>query len=436
MIAEIRASWGRLVSVGLPAVVSQGTNAVWGVVTLLVARVLPEQQYAAFSLAKTVEILAVTVGGGFVMQALLKYASEGSGRRAETVNSAAALALALTLGGAGLLIACGGLIQSFYSGIPLGGLPAVLSLMVLSEGICAVPRNNLLAVQKTRQVMWGDLAGFATRMSIVLYLALSGRLSSPHPIFMAQAVSNVVCLLVLARGGGRFFERGAGVARESLARVWRFSVYTLGTSLAAYIYSWTDILMLGRMAPGDVATYGVARSLTMFVASLNQAANIVLLPLASRMHTTGRTPGVAARTWQGIILVEAIQLPVIAVFAIFPRQILDILFEGRYSDGWAVVMVLALLNLFKPVGSLFSSTACGLGKPEYSLRSVLISALLNVGLNALLIPRIGGLGAAIATVFSVISGGTAIWIAVSSYLRKLSDDPGVVEPAEPGREGE
>ncbi|HRY60658.1 MAG TPA: oligosaccharide flippase family protein [Candidatus Fermentibacter sp.] len=424
MIQEIRASWGRLVSIGLPVVVSQGTNAVWGVVTLLVARVLPEQQYAAFSLAKTVEILAVTIGGGFVMQALLKYASEGSGRRAETVNSAAALALALTVAGAGLLLACGGLIQSFYSEIPLAGLPVVLSLMVLSEGICAIPRNNLLAVQKTRQVMWGDITGFAVRISIVLFLALSGRLSSPHPIFLAQTLSNAACLLVLVRGGGRFFERGARVARESLARVWRFSVYTLGTSLAAYVYSWTDILMLGRMAPGDVATYGVARSLTMFVASLNQAANIVLLPLASRMHTTGRTPGVAARTWQGIILVEAVQLPFIAVFAIFPRQILDLLFEGRYNEGWAVVTVLALLNLVKPVGSLFSSTACGLGRPEYSLRSVLLTALLNVGLNALLIPRLGGLGAAYATVVSMMAGGLAIYLAVTSYLKRHADGSG------------
>lgn len=434
MIAEIRASWGRLVSVGLPAVVSQGTNALWGVVTLLVARVLPERQYAAFSLAKTVEILAVTIGGGFVMQALLKYASEGSGRRAETVNSAAVLALALTVAGAGLLLACGGVIQSFYGGIPLAGLPAVLSLMVLSEGICAVPRNNLLAVQKTRQVMWGDITGFAVRTSVVLFLALSGRLSSPHPIFISQALSNVACLLILLRGGGRFFEKGARLVKESFVRVWRFSVYTLGTSLAAYIYSWTDILMLGRMAPGDVATYGVARSLTMFVASLNQAANIVLLPLASRMHTTGRTPGVAARTWQGILLVEAIQLPFIAVFAIFPRQILDLLFEGRYTDGWAVVTVLALLNLARPVGSLFSSTACGLGKPEYSLRSVLVSALLNVGLNALLIPRIGGLGAAYATVISMVSGALAIYLSVRSYLKRHSGITGGGEPAPSGVE--
>jgi O-antigen/teichoic acid export membrane protein len=84
-------------------------------------------------------------------------------------------------------------------------------------------------------------------------------------------------------------------------------------------------------------------------------------------------------------------------------------------------MTLAILNLFKPVGSLFSSTACGLGKPEYSLRSVIVTAILNVGLNALLIPRLGGLGAAIATVVSATLGGLVIMLAVNEYLKKAGD---------------
>ncbi len=423
MIREILASRGKIVSIGLPALVSQGSNAVWGVITLLVARVLPEEQYAAFALGKTVEILAVVVGGGFVMQALLKFASEGEGRRrGDIVNSAAALSMVLILAGAGILLAGGGLFRSFYDQIPLSGLPEVLALLVVTEGICAIPRNNLIAVQNTRAVMWGDLSGFAVRVSIVVYLVQTGRLSTPHSIFLAQSASNAICLLVLLRTGGRFFERGVRATRDGIKAVWRFSVYTLGTSLAAYIYSWTDILMLGKMAPGDVATYGVARSLTMFVANLNQAANIVLLPLVSRMQSTGRTPGVAARTWQGIAIVEAIQIPLIAVFAIFPRQILDLLFDGRYTEGWPVVTALAILNLFKPVGSLFSSVACGLGKPEYSLRSVILTAILNVGLNAILIPVLGGLGAALATIVSATLGALTVLLAVNSYLR--AHEPG------------
>ncbi|HOA04324.1 MAG TPA: oligosaccharide flippase family protein [Candidatus Fermentibacter daniensis] len=423
-------------AVGLPALVSQSTNALWGVITLLAARVLPTEAYAAFSLGKTIEILAVIMGGGFVMQALMKFASEAAGpRRGETVNSASALSIFLTIVGAGALLAGGGLLQDFYDGIPLEGLPSVLALLVLTEGACAIPRNYLIAGQRTGTVMRGDVAGFAVRVAILAWLLLKGRLDSPHPLFLAQSASNVVCLAFLVRGGGKFFESGARVTKEALATVWKFSVFTLGSFLASYVYSSTDILMLGKLAPGEVAVYGVARSLTMFVTSLNQAANIVLLPLASRMQSTGRTRGVMARTWQGIAIVEVIQLPFIAVFAVFPRQILHLLFGGRYDEGWPVVMVLALLNLFKPLGSLFSSTASGLGKPEYSLHSVTASAILNVGLNAMLIPVLGGLGAAIATVVSVIVGGAVIYLAVRAYLTsggESGEESGRDAPAEAG----
>ena len=114
---------------------------------------------------------------------------------------------------------------------------------------------------------------------------------------------------------------------------------------------------------------------------------------------------------------------------------MHLLFGGRYDEGWPVVMVLALLNLFKPLGSLFSSTASGLGKPEYSLRSVTVSAILNVGLNALLIPVLGGLGAAIATVVSVIVGGAVIYLAVRAYLTsggESGEESGRDAPAEAG----
>lgn len=409
---------GRIVSLGLPALVSQASYAAWSILTLLLARVLPSGQYAAFSLAKTIELFAVVIGGGFVMQALLKFASEaGSADRPDTVNSAAVLSAVLTAGGTVLLLAGGPLLESFYSDIPLSGLPGVLALLVASEGLCAIPKNSLLARGRTGAVMRADLAAFAVRTAIVLCMVGSGSLHTPHGIFLAQTVSNCVCLAVLMIHGASPWERGGRVTAKGMGRVWRFSLFTLGTSLAAYVYTSTDMLMLGRMAPGDVAGYGIARSLTMFVVVFNQAANIILLPLASRMQSSGRTAGVRARTWQGIALVELVQLPVVALFAVFPRQILDLLFDGRYTHAWPVVTILALLNIARPLGSLFSATASGLGRPQYSLLSVLLTAAVNVGLNAILIPLHGGVGAALATVVSATAGGAGIFLLVERYLR-------------------
>jgi O-antigen/teichoic acid export membrane protein len=419
MLREILASRKKIVSVGLPALIGQGTAAAWGVVTIYVARVLPSDAYAAYSVARSVEFFAALLGGGFVLMAYLKYAAEGSGpREKRLINAGALLTAALAAAGAAALVLCSGLLQSFYSNLDLRGIPAILALMVLAEALCAIPKNLLYARHRTSQVMWGDLAAFAIRTAIVLFLALTGRLRTPHAIFAAQALSSVVSMLVVVSLGGTFGERGAGIDRESIRKILSFSFFTLGTSLAGYIYTWTDILMLGKLAsPDQVSAYGVCRSLAAFAISLNSAANIVLLPLASRM-TRASQQGILRRTWQGIAIILAILLPFTLIVVLFPVPILHLLFDGKYDYGWPVLVGLCLVNLVRPVGSLFSATASGIGKPSYSLIAIAASAVLNLGLNFILIPRFGGIGAVISSGAAVSAGAGIVTVMTSSYIRK------------------
>lgn len=423
MLRDLFQSRRKIVSIGLPALISQGTAAVWGVVTLYVARVLPSDAYAAYSVARSVEFFAALLGGGFVLQALMKFAAEGSGtREKKLINSGSLLTGVLALGGACLLLVGRGLLQGFYADLQLAGLPEILAVMVLAEAACAIPKNILLARHRTSVVMWGDLTAFALRTTVVLYLATSGRLRAPHAIFAAQAGSSLISMFVVLAMGGRFGEPQARVSRESMREVLRFSLYTLGGSLASFVYTWTDILMLGKLSPpAQVAAYGVCRSIAAFAISLNNAANIVLLPLASRMTSQSRT-GILRRTWQGIAVIMAILLPFTLVVVIFPVPILHALFGGKYDYGWPVLVTLCAVNLLRPLGSLFSATASGVGKPVFSLVSIVLSALLNVGLNALLIPRYGGMGAAVATAVSILGGGTAVVLLVTAYVRRCESE--------------
>lgn len=417
LLREILGARGRIASIGLPALVSQAAVAAWGVVVILVARVVPKEAYAAYSVARSIEFFAALLGGGFVLQALLKFAAEGSGRREkELLNAASLMTAVLSVAGALLILAGGPLIESFYGDLDLAGLPPVLALVVLLEGLCGIPKNALLAAHRTRTVMWGDLASFAVRAGAVAWLALERRLSTPHQVFAAQAASSFVCLVILVSLGGRFTAHGAGTSLARVGQVMSYSLVTLGTTIASFVYSWTDILMLGKMAPeGETAAYGVCRSMAAFAMVLNSAANIVLIPLASRMSSQGRG-GILRRTWQGVLIVEVALLPFVLLAVVFAKPILHLLFGGRYDSGWPVLTTLLLASLVRPPGSLFSATGAGVGRPGYSLQSVVVTALVNVALNAILIPRYGALGASIATAASLSMGSLAIVILVTRHL--------------------
>ena len=141
---------------------------------------------------------------------------------------------------------------------------------------------------------------------------------------------------------------------------------------------------------------------------MNAEANMVLLPLFSRMWRQGQRNLIVGRAWSSVLIAELILLPAFAALTFFPARVLDIVYSGRYTDSWPVTMLLGALIIVRPVGSYFSTAALAVGRPQFSLYSVLISSAVNVGLNFLLIHEYGGLGAAAAT--GVALTLSTVWI--------------------------
>lgn len=408
----------RILKIGLPALVSRGTLAVWGVLTIFIIRSIPEEAYAIYAVARSLEMFGGLLGGGFIHQAILKLASEGDSRREQQLaNAGILMTLCFAFFSAVILIAGSGTINSFYGSLDLSGIPLLLAGVVVTGSISGLPRLLLLTKHRTRDVMISDLLQFAVRSGIIGVLIITGSLNSAQQIFRVTIIANIVAFFVSFWLARNLFFPSAGLRWNRMTQVMGFAVITLGTTMANFIYSRTDILMLGKIAPLDVAAYGASRSLSGMILMVTAAANMVLLPLISRMWKQGRRTLVMGRVWSTVLIAEILMMPVIALYVIFPRQVLDFVYSGKYSEGWPIILVLGALSLVRPLGSFFSCAAAAVGKPQYSFYSVIISSIFNIGLNIILIPRLGGFGAALATAAAVIFG--TIWIVFTSsrYIR-------------------
>lgn len=408
-----------MIKIGLPALVSRGTLAIWGVVTIFIIRSLPPEAYAIYAVAKSLEMFGVLLGGGFIQQAILKLASEGDGlREKQLANSGILMALCFAILSAFLLIAGGGIIGSFYEPLDLSGIPVLLAGVVVTGTLNGLPRLLLLTRHRTKDVMIIDIVNFVVKSGIIGFLLLNNTLETAHQIFTAMIIANIVAFFVSAWIARHLFFPSAGVRMNRIGSVMSFSAIFLGGATANFIYTRTDILMLGKIAPNDVAAYSASRSLSGLIQVVIAAANMILLPYVSKMWSQGRKKEVLSRVWSTILLAEILIFPAVLLSVFFPRQLLDFVFSGKYTGSWNVLLVLGALSIVRPLGSFFSTASSAVGKPQYALFSVIISSIVNVSLNIYLIPRYGGFGAAIATAAAVILGSA--WMATISirYIKK------------------
>jgi O-antigen/teichoic acid export membrane protein len=408
----------KIVKIGLPALISRGTLAIWGILTIFIIRSLPPEAYAIYAVAKSLEMFGVLLGGGFIQQAILKLASEGEGlREKQLANSGILMAVCFALFSAFLLIAGGGIIGSFYEPLDLSGIPLLLAGVVITGTLSGLPRLLLLTKHRTRDVMISDIVQFVVKSAIIGILLLTGTLRTAHQIFIAMIAANLVAFFANSWFARHLFFPSAGVRIERIRNVMHFAAITLGASMANFIYTRTDILMLGKIAPDDVAAYGASRSLSGLTLMVISAANMVLLPYISRIWKQGKKKEIQSRVWSTVLLAEILILPAVILYVFFPQQVLDFVYSGKYSGNWNILLILGALTIVRPLGSFFATAASAIGKPQYSLYSVLISSIVNVSLNIYLIPRYGGFGAAVATTAAVIFGAAWIVLVTTRYIR-------------------
>jgi len=176
----------------------------------------------------------------------------------------------------------------------------------------------------------------------------------------------------------------------------------------------TDLVMLGAFrGSAETAVYGAAVRTAGLVAFGLIAVNMVAAPLIADLHARGQTAelqrAVRLAAW-GIL---AFAVPVSVAMIVGGSLILR-LFGPDYTDGYLPLVILLggrlISSLTGSVGFLMSMT----GHQRQAAMILSVTAILNVIMNATLIPWIGAVGAATATACTTVLSN----IAMLAYVRR------------------
>ena len=190
---------------------------------------------------------------------------------------------------------------------------------------------------------------------------------------------------------------------QYLGKTWLYSALPFVFIGSMYIInSRTDILMLGALKGTQaVGIYFAVSRGAQLIDFVTNAANTVLAPNLASLYAEGKNEQIQRILIQSSRIVSLTSLPIIIGLIIFGSWYLS-LFGSEFTQGKNALIVLCVGQIVNvatgSVGLLLNMT----GNERHTSISRAGSTILNIILNALLIPQWGIVGAAVATASSSI----------------------------------
>ena len=175
-----------------------------------------------------------------------------------------------------------------------------------------------------------------------------------------------------------------------------------------------DLFMLANMSSSDqVGIYNIALKLSMLAYMGLMAVNSIAAPKFSEIYSSGDIDALKKIVQQSTKTIFWVTVPVIILFLYFPKSILSV-FGEEFKLAAMALIILSISKMFSAISGSVGTFLQMVGKQNVFQNILIFTAVINIGLNYILIPKFGINGAAFA---SAISG--VIWnILMIIYIKK------------------
>jgi O-antigen/teichoic acid export membrane protein len=217
----------------------------------------------------------------------------------------------------------------------------------------------------------------------------------------------------------------AEATHQSLgAEFWRFTAPRALQGTFQVVILWLDILLVGAIVSRYAAgVYAAVSKLAMVGTFVLEGNRLAIGPQLSALMARREYDRAAALFQTATRWLMLASWPLYLAFAIFPAVVLGI-FGTRYTAGAAALAVLSLAMLVNlGTGNVTVVLLMG-GKSSWSAINAGAALIVNIGLNLLLLPHIGILGAAIAWGASIIVDNVTAMIELRFVLGLAPFGPG------------
>ncbi|MEK7149433.1 MAG: flippase [Patescibacteria group bacterium] len=277
----------------------------------------------------------------------------------------------------------------------------VLAVMLIADDLKDLFVAFFRGIEKME---WEAIVVVATNIAIVIF-GFVALLISASPLYLALAYAAAAVFGAFLAGGIIFFRHTKGFFRSFdrnlIAPILRSAWPIAFGGLASIFLFNIDIVMLGFWRTvDDVGIYAAVQKIVGILTVIPTLVGASTFPMFSRLahvKDSARVRQVMESLIGALFLFAA---PLVLGGTVLGASLLKFIFGSAYGAG-ANAMAVLLFSIF-PIFLMviFANFIFAYDEQRKTIGYPIIASLVNVGLNFLLVPRLGMIGASLATVAS------------------------------------
>jgi O-antigen/teichoic acid export membrane protein len=390
---------GGILLIGLT--VQMGTNFFTRVT---VARLLGEADYGAVSLGfAALSTLAILSTGGIdigIGRFLPRF--DAVRKRRGVLVSAYGVALPVSVGIGLTATLTAGLAANRVFGDPsVGPVLTVFGLTVPAAVFVRLTIGSIRGLQKSLpRVIIQNFTLPVSRLGLVITVILLGG----SVVAVAWAYT-AAYLLAAGLSAYYLFSRTSLFDRVGFEAMHRrllsFSVPLMVTTGMKLLLSNIDTFAIGVFGTvADVAVYNVAYPLASLLTVALAAFGFVFMPIVSELEADGRDDEFVLTYYVVSKWILVLSLPLLLIAVTFPETVIGLTFGSGYARAAPALIILSVGFFTHAVTGPSGNALTAIGNTRLIMWDTIVVAVVNLVANLLLVPRLGTLGAAVATALS------------------------------------
>lgn len=412
---------------------SRGFNSVVSIAYLAVAaRALGPAKFGAFALILTyAQLIANFVQfqswKGVIRYGALHLAAARHDRLARLFGFTAALDFGSAITGALIAIVCVPLIAPLLHWAPDQEMAAAVfgGVLLLTTG--ATPSGILRLFNRFDLAAYGEAVGPLVRLvgSIIAWIAGGSALAFLAVWGIAAIIQAIAQWMVAIFINGTRVNLRPSALRQAVAeneRLWPFMLQTNIANSVSMFWTQLGTLAIGAVAgPADAGAFRLAQRLAKGIVRPVQPVVLAVYPELSRLVAEDNHAELRKITLRVTAVASALALAIVLVIGIGGRHILDLLAGRRFEFAQGYLFLLAIATAIDLAGFAFEPVQNAHGRSWKVLRSNLIAAAVYAFLLVVLLPTVGGKGAAIAAIICSLM----IFLQLAFYTAEILRKPRV-----------